>query len=60
MTIKILSLITYFKKQTYTEWLKEYYEEESWNAVSRWLANIDSTLRETFSLYMDIIKNIKN
>jgi len=35
------------------EWLKEYYEEESWNDAARWLTNIDSTLRETFSQYMD-------
>jgi hypothetical protein len=41
------------------EWLKEYYEEGSWSDVTRWLSNIDSTLRETFSQYMDAVKNIK-
>ena len=41
------------------EWLKEYYEKESWSDVTRWLTNIDSTLRETFTKYMDGIKNIK-
>ena len=41
------------------EWFKEYYEEESWNDVTRWLTNIDSTVREIFSQYMDGIKDIK-
>jgi hypothetical protein len=41
------------------EWLKEYYEKESWNDVTRWLTNIDSTLRETFSRYVEVVKNIK-
>ncbi|QOP45883.1 hypothetical protein [Sulfurimonas paralvinellae] len=40
------------------EWLKEYYEEESWSDVTRWLTNIDSTLRETFSQYMEILKGL--
>ena len=42
------------------EWLKEYYRKESWNDVTRWLTNIDSTLRETFSCYMVIIKKISS
>lgn len=41
------------------EWLKEYYAEESWSDVTRWLTNIDSTLRETFSSYVESLKNIK-
>jgi hypothetical protein len=41
------------------EWLKEYYDEESWNDVTRWLTNIDSTLRETFSHYMEALKTFK-
>ena len=40
------------------EWLKEYYEEESWSDVTRWLTNIDSTLRETFSQYMEALKGL--
>ncbi|MDF1883689.1 hypothetical protein JHD49_07030 [Sulfurimonas sp. SAG-AH-194-C21] len=40
-----------------TVWLKEYYEEESWNDVTRWLSNIDGTLRETFSEYMEVLKS---
>lgn len=38
------------------EWLDEYYKERSWNDVMRWLTNIDSELRETFSNYIDAIK----
>jgi len=41
------------------EWLKEYYEEESWSDVTRWLTNIDSTLRETFSQYMENLKDVR-
>ncbi len=41
------------------EWLQEYYEEKSWCDVTRWLSNIDSTLRETFSCYMDVLKEIR-
>jgi len=41
------------------EWLKEYYEEESWSDTARWITNIDSTLRDTFSAYMDKIKKVK-
>ena len=41
------------------EWLREYYKEESWNDVTRWLTNMDSTLRETFSRYIESIKEIR-
>lgn len=40
------------------EWLKEYYRDESWSDTTRWLTNIDSTLRETFSCYMEALKEI--
>lgn len=40
-------------------WLKKYYAEESWSDVTRWLTNIDTTLRETFSCYMESLKEIK-
>jgi chromosome segregation ATPase len=39
-------------------WLEEYYKEKSWKDVTRWLSNIDSTLRIAFSDYMDKIKKI--
>jgi hypothetical protein len=38
------------------EFLQEYYEEQSWSDVTRWLTNIDSTIRETFSHYMETLK----
>ena len=41
------------------QWLQEYYEAKSWNDVTRWLTNIDSTLRETFSCYMKALKDIR-
>jgi hypothetical protein len=41
------------------QFLEEYYQEESWNDVTRWLTNIDSTLRETFSSYIETIKMIR-
>jgi hypothetical protein len=41
------------------EWLEEYYEEKAWNDTTRWLTNIDSTLREAFSCYMDKLKKIR-
>ncbi|MDF1878109.1 hypothetical protein JHD46_00490 [Sulfurimonas sp. SAG-AH-194-C20] len=41
-----------------TEWLKEYYTDESWNDVTRWLSNIDGTLRETFSEYMEALQEV--
>lgn len=42
------------------QWLKKYYRDESWNDVTRWLTNIDSTLRETFSSYMESLKSLSN
>ena len=41
------------------EWLEEYYEEKSWSDTTRWLSNIDSTLHEAFSSYMDKLKKIR-
>ena len=41
------------------EWLKEYYEEKSWSDTTRWLTNIDSTLREVFSRYMYELKKAR-
>lgn len=41
------------------EWLKEYYAEESWNDVTRWFTNIDGTLCETFSSYMETLREIR-
>lgn len=52
-------LADYTELKSDMEWLNEYYEEQSWNDVTRWLTNIDSTLRETFSMYMDELKKSK-
>lgn len=52
-------LADYTELKSDMEWLNEYYEEQSWNDVTRWLTNIDSTLRETFSRYMDELKKSK-
>ena len=41
------------------EWIKEYREAGSWNDLTRWLTNIDSSLREFWSSYMDAIQNSK-
>ena len=41
------------------EWLEEYYKEKSWSDTTRWLTNIDSTLREAFSYYMEELKKVK-
>lgn len=38
------------------EYIKEYVEEKSWSDVTRWLTNIDSSLREFWSNYMDALK----
>lgn len=53
------NIVDYAELESDMEWLKEYYEEESWNDVARWLTNIDSTLRETFSCYMDALKEVR-
>ena len=52
-------IVNYDELKSDMEWLKEYYEEESWSDVTRWLTNIDSTLREIFSQYIEAIKNKK-
>lgn len=41
------------------EWLKEYYEEKSWNDATRWLTNIEGTLRDVFSCYMEELKKVR-
>lgn len=41
------------------EWLEEYYEEKSWSDITRWLTNIDRTLREAFSCYMDGVNTVR-
>ena len=51
--------IDFDKLKSDMEFLQEYYEEQSWNDTTRWLTNIDSTLRETFSHYMEELKNLK-
>jgi len=38
------------------EWLEEYYEQKSWSDATRWLSNIDGTLREAFSQYTQKLK----
>ncbi|MFA6139000.1 MAG: hypothetical protein WC667_13075 [Sulfurimonas sp.] len=52
-------LADYDELKSDIKWLKEYYDKKSWNDVTRWLTNIDSTLRETFSKYIEAIKNIR-
>lgn len=42
------------------EWIVEYYKKQEWNNVTRWLGNIDSSLREMWTNYMDIITASKN
>ena len=41
------------------EFLKEYYKKKSWGDVIRWLSNINSELRDSFSKYMDEINKDK-
>jgi len=41
-------------------WIEEYYEEKSWNDLTRWLTNIDSSLRDFWSAYMESIQRSKN
>lgn len=52
-------IVDYDELKSDMEWLKEYYAKESWNDVTRWLTNIDSTLRETFSCYMEALNKIQ-
>lgn len=42
------------------DWIIEYTKDEEWNNVTRWLSNIDSSLREMWSHYMDSINKSKN
>lgn len=42
------------------EWIREYYEKEEWTNVTRWLSNIDSSLREMWSDYIEKIIAKKN
>lgn len=51
-------LADFYELKSDMGWLEEYYEEKSWSDTTRWLSNIDSTLRETFSSYMDKLKKI--
>jgi hypothetical protein len=38
------------------EFIIEYYEEKSWRDVTRWLTNIDSSLREFWQNYIKALK----
>jgi hypothetical protein len=43
------------------EWIIEYVEKEEWDNVTRWLSNIDSSIREMWSHYIEqIIKHKKS
>lgn len=42
--------------QSDIEFLKEYHEEKSWNDVTRWLSNINSTMH---NIYYDYIAKIR-
>ena len=42
------------------EWILEYTQKGEWDNVTRWLSNIDSSLREMWSGYMDSINKSKN
>ena len=52
-------LIDFDELESDIEWLEEYYEEKSWSDTTRWLSNIDSTLRESFSIYMTKLKKVR-
>lgn len=41
-------------------WITQYIKADEWNNVTRWLSNIDSSLREMWSHYMDSIHKSKN
>ncbi len=45
-------LVDFDELKSDVEWLEEYYEEKSWSDTTRWLIDIDSTVREAFSAYM--------
>ena len=39
------------------EWIEQYYKNESWDNLTRWLTNIDSSLREFWSDYIEKTTN---
>lgn len=41
-------------------WITQYIKADEWNNVTRWFSNIDSSLREMWSHYMDSINKSKN
>ncbi len=41
-------------------WITQYIKADEWKNVTRWLSNIDSSLREMWSHYMDSINKSKN
>lgn len=41
------------------EWIVEYYQKGEWSNVTRWLSNINSSLREMWSGYMDSLNKIQ-
>ena len=41
------------------EWIEEYYESQSWNDLTRWLTNIDSSLRDFWSSYIEALSSDK-
>lgn len=57
---KSKNLVDYSELESDIRWLKKYYKEHSWNDVTRWLTNIDSSIREVFSCYIDAIKALNN
>ena len=44
---------------TDAEWIVEYYQKGEWSNVTRWLSNINSSLREMWSGYMDSLNKIQ-
>ena len=45
--------------QSDMEWIVEYYQKGEWSNVTRWLSNIDSSLREMWSCYMNSLNKVK-
>jgi hypothetical protein len=45
--------------QSDLEWIILYYKQQEWDCVTRWLTNIDSTLREMWSQYIEQIVALK-
>jgi len=41
------------------DWIIEYAQAEKWNDVARWLCNLDSSLREMWSQYIEQIIALK-